>query len=216
MIITYDFYDNFPSEELLKWNISEINYKNSIINGISNIYKNFNLTLLPPFYKANFNFSLISFDNNNSEKLMILINDQIILTNLIENTTLISFFSSNFIFNFSIILLSDSIRWGIRDFYLQILKCDKSCESCSGPLNSDCKICYPFAELINGRCVCKSGFFYQENKEHIYPGSWCNICDRSCKTCKGEGNNNCTSCRNDDFLFNNTCLKKEEEKNSIN
>jgi len=69
--------------------------------------------------------------------------------------------------------------------------CHKSCESCAGPLKSDCTSCKTSNQryLSTTECICNDGFF--ENNQ-----ATCGDCHYSCKTCNGANSNNCLSCEN--------------------
>lgn len=107
----------------------------------------------------------------------------------------------------------DTKSYGFRDLLISVLKCDISCFSCDGPLNTQCLNCYPFAgwHSNNHTCVCNKGFFsfYNLNQSEIcnvMPCTTCQICHQTCSTCQGFGENNCTSCYTPNILVNGTCI----------
>jgi hypothetical protein len=87
--------------------------------------------------------------------------------------------------------------------------CDKSCETCDGPTDTDCTSCDNGFALVNGACVpcdtscatcsgttdndctsCPQGFILDGGKCVVPPP----VCDPTCWTCSGTGPNDCTSC----------------------
>ncbi|EAR90506.3 zinc finger lsd1 subclass family protein (macronuclear) [Tetrahymena thermophila SB210] len=87
----------------------------------------------------------------------------------------------------------------------QCMQCHSSCQTCNGPLISNCK-------------SCKSGLFLQDSQcKPICDGSYfgdvmtntCQPCFNSCKTCDGPNNNNCLSCLAPSLFFqqsSKTCV----------
>ncbi|EWS75787.1 zinc finger lsd1 subclass family protein (macronuclear) [Tetrahymena thermophila SB210] len=87
----------------------------------------------------------------------------------------------------------------------QCWQCHSSCQTCNGPLISNCK-------------SCTSGLFLQDNQcKPTCDGSYfgdvitntCQPCFNSCKTCDGPNNNNCLSCLAPSLFFqqsSKTCV----------
>ncbi|CAG4987181.1 unnamed protein product [Parnassius apollo] len=92
--------------------------------------------------------------------------------------------------------------------------CHKACNGCRGEGAAACKFCKPGWELESGACndinecanisLCKSHQFCI-NWEGSYA---CRNCDDTCRTCKGEGLANCTSCESNYMLWGGMCLDK--------
>jgi hypothetical protein len=81
--------------------------------------------------------------------------------------------------------------------------CHYSCQTCNGPLNTNCLTCKPnrLFQVGSSSCPCNNGFY--ETAQLCYP------CDASCKTCSSLATN-CTSCDLlTRYLFNNKCLCRE-------
>ncbi|EAR96156.2 REJ domain protein (macronuclear) [Tetrahymena thermophila SB210] len=81
--------------------------------------------------------------------------------------------------------------------------CDSTCQSCSGPLNTNCQVCKTglLKQLSTNLCVdhCKINEFINTNNE-------CQECDKKCGSCDGPGSNNCLSCYNNTFFYNKMCV----------
>ncbi len=58
--------------------------------------------------------------------------------------------------------------------------CHETCETCTGPLETECTAC--------------------EQEYFLSSLNTCNKCADSCKTCNGDAENDCLSCKNDYFL----------------
>ena len=70
--------------------------------------------------------------------------------------------------------------------------CHSTCESCSGPLATECIICrstHPFYNTVSNLCVtnCLSEGEYVD-------GTQCKACHGTCKTCNGSTSTNCLTC----------------------
>ena len=103
--------------------------------------------------------------------------------------------------------VNGSFLWGIRAMQVSMNKCDGSCLTCSGYLNSQCLTCYPLAFLNEGTCSCLPGFYQQINTTCLsFPCSSCEVCDASCSSCNGPTSQNCTSCDDQYDLTNSTCV----------
>lgn len=64
--------------------------------------------------------------------------------------------------------------------------CDSSCLSCTGSAANQCSSCFSNAEVSNGSCVCKKGYYGSSVV--------CQACHSNCATCTGSGPSACTSC----------------------
>ncbi|KAL4508013.1 hypothetical protein ABPG72_021386 [Tetrahymena utriculariae] len=81
--------------------------------------------------------------------------------------------------------------------------CNIACKECFGPDESSCKKCsinYLFLEKKN-MCSKKCPPRYFEN----YVNFTCDPCDKSCQTCYGGSSDQCISCYEPFFLFQNYC-----------
>jgi hypothetical protein len=84
------------------------------------------------------------------------------------------------------------------DGYCTYPGCHPTCAACKGPLDNDCTSCDTDSDLIQGKCICKSGLNRLANFT-------CVNCDISCATCNGtRSTNSCTSCRLKASLVNVT------------
>lgn len=67
---------------------------------------------------------------------------------------------------------------------------NKVCTKAKGPNRNDCTACHENAELKNGTCVPKTGFYFDKTKS-------CGVfskCSLTCKTCDGPLSTNCLTC----------------------
>ncbi|EAR88128.2 zinc finger lsd1 subclass family protein (macronuclear) [Tetrahymena thermophila SB210] len=73
---------------------------------------------------------------------------------------------------------------------VQCLDCDSSCQSCSGPQNTQCLSCSQSLYLDQNMCKsnCQDGY-YQNTQNNT-----CSKCDASCSTCSGSSPTNCLKC----------------------
>ncbi|EAR95398.3 hypothetical protein TTHERM_00077020 (macronuclear) [Tetrahymena thermophila SB210] len=81
--------------------------------------------------------------------------------------------------------------------------CNIACKECFGSDESSCKKCstnYLFLEKRN-MCTKKCPYGYYEN----YITFTCDPCDKTCQTCYGGSPDQCISCREPNFLFQNYC-----------
>lgn len=89
--------------------------------------------------------------------------------------------------------------------------CHLTCESCIGPLETDCVSCnnlFPF--LYIGTCITKCPNSYYSAK------GICESCDPACISCSGPLKTNCLQCLNGNFLENGICVTKCSETYWIN
>lgn len=101
----------------------------------------------------------------------------------------------------------DGFSWGIREFYISLMKCHFSCEKCFGSENNSCLSCFYNADLVNNVCRCKNGFYLRtQSNTDQYSASVCSFCHSSCKTCKGGNSWECLSCYENYTLTSNKCL----------
>ncbi|EAS00754.2 zinc finger lsd1 subclass family protein (macronuclear) [Tetrahymena thermophila SB210] len=83
--------------------------------------------------------------------------------------------------------------------------CHPTCNSCSGPLSSNCTSCSlpNFMQTNSQSCLPTC----QLNEYQDQASVSCKACDLSCKTCGGQGPNNCQSCNVNQFLhLGNSCV----------
>ncbi|KAJ8731279.1 hypothetical protein PYW07_004443 [Mythimna separata] len=98
--------------------------------------------------------------------------------------------------------------------------CHKACDGCSGDGAAACEACNTGWQLQSGVCVdvdeCASSVCephqYCSNTEGSYT---CNKCDSSCKSCRGEGSSNCTSCEPTNVLWFGMCVDNELKQNIL-
>ncbi|CAD8132875.1 unnamed protein product [Paramecium octaurelia] len=79
-------------------------------------------------------------------------------------------------------------------------KCNKSCLTCQGGSESDCLSCDNKSTFVNNRCICKAGYFIDNNME-------CTQCDFTCEYCFNSSFNGCIKCNPSSlrYLDNNEC-----------
>lgn len=75
--------------------------------------------------------------------------------------------------------------------------CYSTCVKCTGPSNVDCSECELNAELKNGGCVCKLGYYFD--------GKNCLACSFPCASCFGDGDSRCITCIDYAQLTVNKC-----------
>lgn len=111
-----------------------------------------------------------------------------------------------------------------KNYYLNLescAPCHKSCDGCYGAGANACLACNKGWQLQSGKCVdideclipssCKQNQ-YCLNLEGTY---LCKSCDKSCLTCIGKGQGNCTSCEADFLLWSGACLSRFVRKDVI-
>jgi len=78
--------------------------------------------------------------------------------------------------------------------------CEGSCETCSGPDQSQCLTCSSTKTLDNGYCIdiCGPSQYRETDKS-------CQDCDSSCASCNGGSPNQCASCTPPKTLTGGTC-----------
>ena len=77
------------------------------------------------------------------------------------------------------------------------VKCDSTCNTCTGPGVNQCSSCNADIKLLNkGFCPCSG------NKTMNSSG-YCVECDKTCTTCLGLSDSNCTTCKKGAILANN-------------
>ena len=87
-----------------------------------------------------------------------------------------------------------TLSWGIRNLQIFLdVPCPGLCISCSLSPKCDNLVLFAMQDPITYLISCKDGFFNDKNENR------CNICHYSCKTCKGSGPYNCTTCFDDNF-----------------
>ncbi|KAL4468968.1 hypothetical protein ABPG73_019736 [Tetrahymena malaccensis] len=85
--------------------------------------------------------------------------------------------------------------------------CHSSCLSCNGNAANQCTQCDSSKNRVifqSNTCICKDGFFQNNN------GS-CVQCNIKCKTCTGSSEDNCVTCNEDKnrIIKNNQCICKD-------
>ncbi|RGB31212.1 hypothetical protein C1646_671070 [Rhizophagus diaphanus] len=81
--------------------------------------------------------------------------------------------------------------------------CDKSCASCDGPLNGDCKTCQKDLFNFKGECSTKSC-----PPEFVAIENICTKCHADCLECSGPGINQCIKCSPErPSLINGQCVE---------
>ncbi|EAR88127.3 zinc finger lsd1 subclass family protein (macronuclear) [Tetrahymena thermophila SB210] len=96
------------------------------------------------------------------------------------------------------------------------LNCHPTCETCNGPLNSQCLSCPSKTYLYQKQCftTCPSGY-YQNNQTNQ-----CQQCDSSCLTCFNGSSKNCLTCASPRYFqhvsnsCNLTCNSNQYPNNS--
>jgi hypothetical protein len=67
-------------------------------------------------------------------------------------------------------------------------RCHQNCQTCTGPLKTDCTSCKTSASLVASECQCASGFFMDGAGN-------CQPCFYTCSTCTSGLINGCTTCQ---------------------
>jgi hypothetical protein len=114
-----------------------------------------------------------------------------------------------------IISSDSSLSFGIRSVFLTLSKCHITCASCSGPLETDCGMCFPNFNLKDGKCVIFDKFYYETSPNDLNPSVVARMCRPSCVTCKGGGINDCLSCFDYGELKDGACIYNCTEKIKI-
>lgn len=82
--------------------------------------------------------------------------------------------------------------------------CNDTCYTCTGPLNSECTLCYNYQNrvLSGTTCICDTQGFYDDGSSLVCPS-----CHYSCKSCSGPSSSQCTACESTYHrsLVTNTC-----------
>lgn len=80
--------------------------------------------------------------------------------------------------------------------------CYASCYTCTGPLNTNCVSCYPFASIASGTCNCDLTYYGVSESLCTTPQSCfnCKKCLTGCAICKSNGSTDCLSCIQNYFL----------------
>ncbi|GCB64740.1 hypothetical protein scyTo_0014807 [Scyliorhinus torazame] len=84
--------------------------------------------------------------------------------------------------------------------------CHPTCDTCHGPSFEDCDSCKNDQIFQDGMCIlnssvpCKEGNYWNVEEKSCFP------CSDLCKTCTGEGWNECTSCHSGFYLYREICV----------
>jgi len=86
----------------------------------------------------------------------------------------------------------------------QYLQCDSSCNTCYGVTEDNCLTCSNSEYVIlEGKCYSKDaeveGYYYNSTTSSFKK------CYKTCKTCNGSSSDNCLSCYDNYYLYNNQC-----------
>ncbi|XP_024861243.1 proprotein convertase subtilisin/kexin type 5 [Kryptolebias marmoratus] len=85
--------------------------------------------------------------------------------------------------------------------------CHSNCQTCGGPQHDDCDSCKDGFTLMKGECIKGRQLVVCSEKQFRNSQDTCESCHSSCKTCSGEGKENCSSCLPGRFLTpHQTCL----------
>ncbi|KAL4505776.1 hypothetical protein ABPG73_004661 [Tetrahymena malaccensis] len=91
------------------------------------------------------------------------------------------------------------------DATMRCEKCNIQCGNCTGPFSNQCTTCdLEDGFLLGTTCVqdCGDGYFPVSDPSYI-----CQLCHKSCKTCKSPGlNTSCTSCNNQYLTPQGQCM----------
>ena len=87
-----------------------------------------------------------------------------------------------------------------RDLDGSCSTCSPTCQTCYAYGNDKCLTCKPFSAIVQGRCVCRMGYFSDPNQNGD-----CSPCDfmSACLTCKGTSTT-CVSCKEGSLPTNPT------------
>ncbi len=105
-------------------------------------------------------------------------------------------------------------------------KCDSSCERCSGPSNIECLTCTLTMVLYKGSCIsidyCPDSTYISIKNLQGFEKINCIDCDKTCQTCLGPYNSDCSSCSDtNQFINNGFCVdscpldKSQNETNKL-
>ncbi|XP_069786662.1 proprotein convertase subtilisin/kexin type 5b isoform X1 [Narcine bancroftii] len=93
--------------------------------------------------------------------------------------------------------------------------CHPECHTCHGPSSKECDSCeHPF-KLQDGICILPSSEVCEDGTYWDAKEKTCFRCDDLCKTCTGEGWNECTSCPSGLYLANNELCVESCPKQSF-
>jgi len=103
-------------------------------------------------------------------------------------------------------------------------KCDSSCESCSGPFDIQCLTCTLPMVLYKGSCIsidyCPNSTYISIKNVQGFEQITCIDCDKTCETCIGPYNTDCSSCSDTNkFINNGLCVNScplDKYQNEIN
>ena len=202
---------------------------NNIMGGVlgfpKEIYKVFNFSIYPPIFEVTISFTFYKIDDWNSNNLSIIINNETAYSEQYSTGNSASICGDSLqqdqvinvrgiaaidspIVNISISVDSTTtVLWGLRAMKTSINRCDSSCLTCFGHLETECSTCYPLAFLNLGNCICQPGFYQDSNKNcTFFPCSSCLSCNIECKACSGPSENNCTECYDNHDLLNSNCV----------
>ncbi|KAL4456253.1 hypothetical protein ABPG74_014214 [Tetrahymena malaccensis] len=122
----------------------------------------------------------------------------------------ISSFSAYFSQNLQITISSQSQIFYIKNMNLTSIVCHKSCQTCKGPLQTDCLSCTNGAALQpNNSCSCidqsQTLMFIQGSFSSPFT-SYCSQCQYPCTTCFQANNFSCRSCQQGFYLKDYSCV----------
>ena len=86
--------------------------------------------------------------------------------------------------------------------------CNASCYTCTGPINTNCVSCYPFASLVTGKCNCDITYYGFSESLCTTPQSCfnCRKCFTGCAVCNGSTSSDCEMCIQNYFLTNSNSV----------
>lgn len=217
-------YANFCGNHYILGGYNVLGYSSAIKKTYSN---------LPVHYLARLTFYFIKIDIWNNNQVIIIIDSIPIPINLIFNNSMDSSIMKmcgksteseairpiDVVFNHSLTQLLLEIKtdlpltsqssWGINDLTLTLFKCFSLCQSCVGPDITDCLSCitsyYLKSDPGPSSCVTSCLDGYYKNTTTFT----CQVCDPKCKTCFGNGKNQCLSCQTGENLLENTCINTD-------
>ena len=82
--------------------------------------------------------------------------------------------------------------------------CQTTCLTCTGPLDTDCVLCYPHATKTSGKCKCDLTYYPVSVTSCTTPQLClsCNSCSSGCEVCGSDSSTDCSSCITNYFLLN--------------